>query len=103
MNILDREYTTSNGIRMVKCEPLNWRFEDNPNIFIIHVGSLDDMWQATYRESDQILSITSLHYSNDEVFKFKMGSLEDASQLVKKFAMGMGRWEDMKDTIFVTN
>ena len=95
---------------MLKSHPLNWRIEnkynivnrneDNPIFYCISVGSLDDMWLASLIPETMILSFTSYHYSNNEVYRFKVDSIEDASEIVLKFAKGMDRLSDLHDTIY---
>lgn len=101
-------YTTSNGCNMLECYPLNWRIEktyaieceNNPDFYVIDIGSLADMWQATLIPETMILSFCSLHYSKDEVYRFKVRSIEQASELVLSFAEGMNQLESLEGTIY---
>lgn len=105
-----KRFRTKNGIDMIRCLPLNWQIlkkyrihnpeEENPEFYIINVGSLDEMWQCTLIPETMILSFCSLHYSKDEVYRFKVETLEEASEMVLKFAKGMNRLNDIKDTIY---
>jgi hypothetical protein len=93
---------------MLQCYPLNWEIcktyaiecGPNPEFYIINVGSIDDMWQATLIPETMILSFCSVHYSNNEVYRFKVDSFAQASELVLKFAEGMGRIDDLVGTIY---
>lgn len=97
-------------MKIFRCSPLNWEIEkkyvslkereDNPEIYVIHIGSLDDMWSVVFNPKTMIYSFTSVHYSKDEVYKFKVDSIEEASQLAEKFAIGMGRLDDIEGTIY---
>ena len=108
-------YKSSNGLTMLKCSPLNWRIErihkidvasrklvidPDVQIYIIDVGSLSDMWQASLNSQTMILSFTSMHYSSDEVYRFKVDNIEEGSSLVLKFAEGMDQVKNLKDTIY---
>ena len=104
-------FTTSNGIKILKCSPLNWKVckvyavaiteeQENAVIYTIDVGSLDDMWQCSYNPENGTVSFTSYHYSDYEVYRFKVDSFEQASEWVLRFAQGMGREDDLKDTIY---
>ena len=104
------QYTTTNSILMLKCFPLNWEvvktykkvFDDekNPEIYVINIGSLSDMWQVSLRPDTMIVSFTSLHYSNHEVYRFKVDEIEDASKLALNFAIGMDQLDNLKNTIY---
>lgn len=103
-------FKTKNGINMISCLPLNWQVEKtyvstvpdelNPEFYLINVGSIDEMWQCALIPKTMILSFCSAHYSKSEVYRFKVSSLEEASELVLKFAEGMNRLDDLKDTIY---
>ncbi len=101
-------FLTGNGIKMLRCYPLNWRIgktyvidtDPNPIFYVIDIGSISDMWQATLIPETMIVSFTSLHYSLDEVYRFKVDSIEEGSNLVLKFAMGMNQLEHLKGTIY---
>jgi hypothetical protein len=103
-------FKSKNGINMIRCYPLNWQVgkkyaavmdgELNPIFYFINIGSIDDMWQATLIPESMILSFCSLHYSHHEVYKFKVDSLEEASEMVLKFSKGMNRLDDIKETIY---
>jgi hypothetical protein len=100
-------YRTKNNIEMVSCEPLNWQiirptFDADPYgpLYVIYIGSLSDMWQASFSFENMTVSFTSMHYSDHEVYRFKVDSIEEASELVLKFAKGMNRVEDLKETIY---
>jgi hypothetical protein len=102
------KYKSTNGINMLKCFPLSWEIcktyaiecQPNPEFYIIVVGSIDDMWQATLIPETMILSFCSVHYSANEVYRFKVESVEEASELVLKFAKGMNRIDDLINTIY---
>lgn len=104
-------FTTTNGVLMLRCHPLNWRIEKtyaiardpNPEFFVINIGSLDEMWQATLIPETMILSFCSVAYSADEVYRFQVDFIEEASEMVLKFAKGMGRLDDLKGTIYWPN
>lgn len=93
---------------MLKCSPLNWEIcktyaierDPNPEFYIINVGSLSDMWQCSLIPETMICSFTSVHYSNHEVYRFKVESIEEASELVLKFAKGMNQVENLMPTIY---
>lgn len=101
-------FTTSNDILMLRCIPLNWEivqkyaleYEPNPELYVINVGSLSDMWQCLFNPETMIISFTSLHYSNHGVYRFKVDTIEEASQMVLKFAEGMDQMENLKGTIY---
>jgi hypothetical protein len=101
-------YITPNGLNMIKCYPLNWQVENvyaakvkyNPEYYSIAIGSIDQMWKAIIFPETMILSFSSVSYSHDEVYRFKVETLEEASELVLKFAKGMGRLDDLVDTIY---
>jgi hypothetical protein len=100
-------------MQMIECKPLNWQVqkkyartvghEVNPEFYTIHVGSLSDMWQASLLPESMILSFTSMHYSNDEVYRFKVESIKEASEMVLKFAKGMDQLENLKNTIYMSS
>jgi hypothetical protein len=104
------KYKSTNGIDMLKCFPLNWEIcktytivntgELNPEFYVIRVGWLDDMWQASLIPETMVLSFCSLHYSANEVYRFKVETMEEASELVLKFAKGMNRIDDLINTIY---
>jgi hypothetical protein len=93
---------------MYKCLPLNWRIEKtyaidcdpNPEFLLIHVGSLSDMWQCTLFPEAMLLTICSCHYSDYERYRFKVESIEEASELVLKFAKGMDQIDNLNETIY---
>jgi hypothetical protein len=104
----NKRYRSSNGIEMLECLPLNWQIiktyaiecDPNPECYIIHIGGLGDMWQALLDPEKMIVSFCSLAYSADEVYRFKVESLEEASEMVLKFAKGMNQEESLKETIY---
>ena len=103
------KYTTKNNLEMLKCYPLNWRVEKkyaithpgevNPEFYVINIGSLSDMWQVAYIPETMIVSFHSMHYSNHEVYKFKVDNIEQASLLAMMFAEGMNQVDNLRDTI----
>lgn len=103
-----KTFKLKNGVEIYQCLPLNWRVEktyaidipNNPKFLIINVGSIADMWQATLIPETMILSFCSVHYSNNEIYRFKVDSIEEASKWVLKFAEGMNCLEDLKETIY---
>jgi len=90
---------------MYACKPLNFQRvsiyhgQEKPYGYMISVGSLAQMYVCTYDPDEGSLSITDMAYSSDWVIKFKVDSIEEASQLVKKFADGME--VDMSETIYM--
>jgi hypothetical protein len=103
------KYTTKNGILMLKCYPLNWRVEKkyydgtmeiNPDFYVIAIGGLSDMWQAGLDPDTMVLSFASIHYSSNEVYRFKVDSIEEASEMALKFAKGMRILESLDGTIY---
>ncbi len=102
------KYQTDNGLIMVRCFPLNWQVQktyaidtdSNPEFYTIHVGSISDMWQASFLPDKMIVTFTSMHYSNHEVYKFKVDSIREASELVLKFAKGMNQLDNLLHTIY---
>lgn len=102
-------FTTKNDILMLRCFPLNWEitqkyaydYEPNPELYVINVGSLSDMWQCLLHPETMIISFTSLHYSNDEVYRFKVDTIEEASEMVLKFAKGMNILDSLDNTIYM--
>lgn len=103
-------FITRNGIKMLKCKPLNWEViktyaidcDPNPENYVINIGSMSDMWQALLMLDTMVLSFCSLHYSKDEVYRFTVKSVEEASELVLKFAKGMGIEDSLDGTIYTT-
>lgn len=107
-------FITPNNILMLECKPLNWRIEKkyaiecdpNPIFYVIDVGTLSDLWQCTLIPETMILSFCSYHYSKEEIYRFKVESIEEASEWVLKFAEGMGFvndiniYEELKETIY---
>lgn len=102
-------YYINNGIRILRCYPLNWEIHEryavktkpNPEFFYtISVGSIGDIWQASLIPETMILSFTSLHYSKSEVYRFKVDTFEEASEMVLKFAKGMQQIENLEHTIY---
>jgi hypothetical protein len=102
------EYKTSNNLRMLKCFPLNWRIskkyaiekENNPDFYIIDVGSMStEMWQAILVPETMTLSFTCVSNSCDS-FRFKVNSIEEASEIVLKFVKGMNQLKHLKETIY---
>lgn len=94
---------------MLKCYPLNWRVEKkyydgtremNPDFYVINIGGLADMWQAGLDPDTMIVSFCSMHYSTNEVYRFKVETIEEASEMVLKFAKGMGILESLEGTIY---
>jgi len=84
-------FTSSNGLKMVEGELYNWTVEpvyhDKPEPFgyCIHVGSLAEMFQCLYMPDEEILSICSIAYSSDEVFRFYCATLWDAEVIVHAY------------------
>jgi len=104
-----KRYTSDNGFTMIKCLPLNWRVENkyvipfkneiNPEMYYIYIGSFLNMWQCSFNLENNIVSFTSTHYSNDEIYRFKVSNLEEVSNLTYQFSEGMNQLENLKDTI----
>ena len=104
-------HTLDNGVTMLKCKPLNWQVrklyaapineeEANRILYVIDVGGIDDMWEVIYVPEEAQLIFSSVHYSNHEVYKFKVDSFEQASDWVLRFAKGMDREKDIEGTIY---
>ena len=99
---MNKEFLSSNDLRMMPTSKLNWRIEstyrDNtgPDYYLISVGTIGDMHICLFEKG--ILSITHLSYSSDFVLKFKVDDLEAANVIVLAFAEGMNH--SFKDTIY---
>lgn len=107
-----KRYKLNNGCVMLECKPLNWRIEKtyyddykghNPEFYIINVGGMSDMYQCTLIPETMILSITKTAYSSNTVIRFKVDSIEEASRVVERFAIGMGMMDDLENTIYKGN
>ena len=85
-------------------ELFNWRIQplyenqEEPSVLVIHVGSMAEMFQCLYDQRTEILSICSLAYSSDEVFRFYCSSLWDAEFIVKAYIKANDF--DITDTIY---
>lgn len=107
---MSTRYKTRNGISMQRCSPLNWEViktyaierDPNPECYVINIGGLSDMWQALFNPEKMIVSFCSLHYSLGEVYRFKVESIEEASEMALKFAKGMEKLESLEGTIYST-
>lgn len=98
-------YESSNGLSMVKSEPLNWqrqhKYRDNtgPFFYSIYVRNMAGGHICNYIEEEQKLSIANMAYSSDDPpLHFKVDSIEKAGEIVKMFAEGMNI--DLKGTIY---
>lgn len=104
----NERFLTKNNILMLKTQILNWRIckryatksIPNPEFYVINIGDIGDMWQATLIPETMILSFSSLHYSNDSVYRFEVNSIDDASNIVLKFIKGMNQLNNIIDTIY---
>lgn len=99
------EIVADNGIRLLKCKPLNWKIQHTyadgtgPIYYSIHVGDMAEMWSCIYNPDDKILSIAKMAYSSDDVLRFKVNEIERASEMVKSLGDGIGH--DFSNTIYV--
>jgi hypothetical protein len=103
-------YKSVNNLEMLKCDPLNWRVEktyatvnpgeENPEFYIISVGSISQMWNAILIPETMILSFYEMSYSGNGVYRFRVENIEEASELVLKFAKGMNQYENLEGTIY---
>lgn len=104
----NKRYKLGNGLQMVECHPLNWRVEKkyaieckpNPEFYVIDVGGISDMWQALFDPEKMKVSFSSMAYSADEVYRFSVESLEEASEMVLKFAKGMDQIDNLRGTVY---
>lgn len=104
----NKEFKTSNHLTMIKSKPYNWQKQtvnqDGTGGFFysIYVGGMAEGHICIYKDNEKLLSIAYMAYSSDDPsLKFKVDSIEDAGEIVKKFAEGMK--VDMKDTIYDPN
>jgi len=104
-------FKTSNGIEMLRCNLLNWAISNkyvegykgvNPEVYYINIGSIDEMWSCMVYLDTNILSIANVSYSSEEVFRFKIDDLEQATDIVYRFAEGMNKLDSLKDTIYLS-
>lgn len=99
------EITSNNGIKLLKCEPLNWvinhTYADGtgPLFYSISVGDMEEMWSCTFYPEKEVLYISNMAYSSNCVVSFKVSSFEDASKMVKSFADAQEH--DFEGTIYV--
>ena len=97
-------FKTINGITMAVGELFNWRIQPvyesqkEPSVLVVNVGSMAEMFQCLYDQRTEILSICSLAYSSDEVFRFYCASLWDAEFIVNAYIKAHEC--DIKDTIY---
>lgn len=96
-------YKTRNDLTMVEAGVFNWQREskyygkEEPYTYSIYVGSMADGHYCLYHD-DKTLSIA---YSGEEggpTLIFKVSSIEEASDIVKKFSDGMEI--DLSGTIY---
>lgn len=94
-------YIESNGVVMIESFPLNWErsgvYTDNipPYFYSIYVGQMSGGYMCIYKEEENELSINCT--SGEDPIVFKVDSIEDAGEIVNKFAKGMK--VDLEDTI----
>jgi hypothetical protein len=99
-----KEFTSSNGMKMVEGELFNWKIEpiyhgkEVPFAYSMHVGCMSDMYQALYHPDEEILSICSLAYSSNETFKFYCMDIWTAELIVHAFIKGQDI--DISETIY---
>jgi len=109
---MNNRFKTSNGITMLRCKPLSWEIikrysitldgKLNPEDLVIHIGGLDEMYQALLNLDTMILSFTNSGWDSDDgVYRFKVKTIEDASILVMQFAEGMNKVDSFKGTIYL--
>ena len=100
-------FTSSNGLKMVKSEVYNWQVspvyhgQEEPTVFVIHMGGIAQMYQALYDPKTEILSLCDTAYSSDEVFRFYCPTLWDAEIITQAFIKANDI--DMKETIYDIN
>lgn len=93
----NRIYISSNALTMVESQPLNWRRESvyansniEPYFYSIYVGGIANGHICNFQEETMVLTISNIAYSSDDPpLKFKVDSIEDAGNIVAKFAKGM--------------
>ncbi len=90
-------FRTSNGLTMLRCEPLNWRVEgkyydgSGPEFYTISLGGMSQMHTCVYDPREKLLSISLMMYSSDDPpLMFKVYDEVEASAIVERFAIGMG-------------
>lgn len=106
------KFRTRNGVEMVRSTPLNWlvskryaapmKGEENIEDLVIHIGSLDEMYQVLLKLDEMVLSFTECGFDSDSgVFRFRVKSIDEASTLVWRFAEGMKKTDSLINTIYV--
>lgn len=102
-------FTTSNRIPMISCEPLSWQVQKtyhgdhikpNPEFYSIGIGDMAEMWLATFLPETMELNFSNYSEDSHDIVRFKMDSLEQASDMVLRFAKGMGMEDNLKETIY---
>ena len=101
----NRIYTEENGVVMVESVPLNWERSGvytnttEPFFYSIYVGGFSGGHMCIYKEEEKEVSI-SYSYGDDPSIVFKVDSIEEAGELVEKFAKGMK--VNFEETIYET-
>lgn len=101
-----KTFVSKNGLTMTDTNPVFWE------ILTKYVDGTGDLFYKIYVNTsfmdghlcifkNNILSINRVRYSADEPsIKFKVNSIEEAGELVLKFADGMGCLKDFKESIY---
>lgn len=100
-------YKTKNNLTMIKGGLLDWQRKNKYHgsneetyFYTIYVGSMSGGHICNYEFETNLLSIAYSSYSSDDPsLRFKVSSIEEASDIVAKFAIGMNI--DLKDTIYM--
>jgi len=91
-------FTTSNGMNMLRCKPLNWNIRSvyadgtGGDMFLINVGGMGDMVSCFYNPGGRILSIDGV--------EFDCESFEEAGKQVLSFNKRRGG-RGFEETIYV--
>jgi len=101
-----KTFKSKNNVDLTDTPPIYWEVlteyvdGSGPLFYKVYVGtSFMDGHNCIFK--DNILSISRIRYSADEPsIKFKVNSIEEAGEMVLKFAEGMGCIKDFKKTIY---
>lgn len=105
-----KTFKTRNGMTMSDTTPLFWEqqhtYADNtgPIFYSIYVSTaFMDGHLCVYDPDKQIVSISfARHSSDDPSMKFEVNSIEEAGELVIKFAKGMNCLRDLESSVYGT-
>lgn len=99
-----KEFTSSNGIKMVVGKLFNWKIEPiytgeaNPFGYAINLGGLSEMYTAFYLPDEKQLSFGSMAWSSDDIYIFYSEDIYAAELIVDAFVKGNGF--EIKGTIY---